>query len=119
MERIRSEREKALAGEVFRQGDPEMAKRRKRAKHLCFLFNHTDPDDEEGQKKLLEELIGSTSGEYCITAPFYCDYTDKKNYTEEFAKRLTAASEDQVPALLYCRFGKTGCLRKPQPSSQK
>ena len=78
MERIRSEREKALSGEVFRQGDPEMAKRRKRAKHLCFLFNHTDPDDEEGQKKLLEELIGSTSGEYCITAPFYCDYTDKK-----------------------------------------
>ena len=32
MDRIRSEREKALAGEVFRQGDPDMAKRRKRAK---------------------------------------------------------------------------------------
>ena len=74
MDETRSEREKALAGEVFRQGDPDLAKERKRAKHLCYLFNQTDPDDEPEQKKILTELIGRTAGEYCITAPFYCDY---------------------------------------------
>lgn len=99
MDRIRSEREKALAGEVFRQGDPDMAKRRKRAKHLCFLFNHTDPDDEEGHKKLLEELIGSTSGEYCITAPFYCDYGTYISLGSRFFANYNCTILDGAPVV--------------------
>ncbi|MBR0138390.1 MAG: sugar O-acetyltransferase [Erysipelotrichaceae bacterium] len=69
-----TEREKALAGYLFRQGDPDLARERNRAHELCFRYNQTNPTDTETQQKILKELIGSIKGTITINAPFYCDY---------------------------------------------
>lgn len=69
-----TERDKALAGYLFRQGDPVLAQERNRAHELCFQYNQTSPSDVEKQQEILKELIGNIKGTITINAPFYCDY---------------------------------------------
>ena len=70
----RSEREKMLAGELYRADDPELARERLRARELTASFNASDPGDELGRRSLLGELLGSMSDSAFIEPPFYCDY---------------------------------------------
>ncbi len=64
--------------------DKELIKEREVAKDLCYDFNNTRPSDEEGQKKILDKLIGKTHGVYTVTAPFYCDYGYNIEFGENF-----------------------------------
>ena len=65
-----SEKEKMLAGELYRANDPELVEERRRAKALCRRYNASQavPDAE-----ILRELLGRTTDAY-IEPPFFCDY---------------------------------------------
>lgn len=66
--------EKAMSGFVFKQGSEELARKRLRAKDLCFKLNNLLPSDAESRSMVIDSLIGR-KGENClITSPFYCDY---------------------------------------------
>lgn len=54
--------------------DKELINDRIAAKELCFEYNNTRPSDGEKQKELLTRLLGKTQENFCITAPFWCDY---------------------------------------------
>lgn len=54
--------------------DRELLDERVRAKDLCYQFNQLRPSDEEGQRALMEKLLGKTKGAFCVVAPFWCDY---------------------------------------------
>lgn len=54
--------------------DRELLEERMRAKNLCYDFNQLRPSETEKQKEILTKLLGKTKGEYCIMAPFWCDY---------------------------------------------
>ena len=54
--------------------DRDLLDERTRAKDLCYDFNQLRPSDEEGQQKLMKQLLGKTKGAFCIVAPFWCDY---------------------------------------------
>lgn len=54
--------------------DKELINDRIAAKELCFEYNSTRPSDREKQKELLTRLLGKTRENFCITAPFWCDY---------------------------------------------
>ena len=54
--------------------DKELINDRIAAKELCFEYNSTRPSDGEKQKELLKRLLGKTRENFCITAPFWCDY---------------------------------------------
>lgn len=54
--------------------DKELINDRIAAKELCFEYNSTRPSDGEKQKELLTRLLGKTRENFCITAPFWCDY---------------------------------------------
>lgn len=54
--------------------DKELINDRIAAKELCFEYNSTRPSDGEKQKELLTKLLGKTQENFCITAPFWCDY---------------------------------------------
>ena len=54
--------------------DIDLLKERNRAKDLCYEFNQLRPSDEEGKKCVLKKLFGKTKGEFCVLAPFWCDY---------------------------------------------
>ena len=47
---------------------------RVKAKDLCYQFNQLRPSDEEGQRAIMEKLLGKTKGAFCVVAPFWCDY---------------------------------------------
>ena len=54
--------------------DKELINDRIAAKELCFEYNSIRPSDGEKQKELLTRLLGKTRKNFCITAPFWCDY---------------------------------------------
>jgi maltose O-acetyltransferase len=69
-----TERERMLAGEHYRAGDPELVAERERALRLMSRFNATDPVDQPALRALLSELLGGLGGGTEIRPPLYCDY---------------------------------------------
>lgn len=53
-----TEKEKMLAGELYRATDPELAAEHMRAQDLLHRFNATRPEDLEKRLALLKELFG-------------------------------------------------------------
>jgi maltose O-acetyltransferase len=70
----RSEREKMLAGELYRANDPALERERLRARELTARFNACEPANEARRRSLLEELLGALGEGAWIEPPFYCDY---------------------------------------------
>ena len=68
-----SEREKMLAGELYRPGDAELAALRYRAQELMRAYNDTTVGQLE-RAPLLDRLLGSRGERVAIRAPFYVDY---------------------------------------------
>lgn len=54
--------------------DRELIRERAAAKELCYDFNSLRPSDDEGQRRIMRELLGRTGGAFTIVAPFWCDY---------------------------------------------
>lgn len=54
--------------------DVELLKERANAKDLCYRYNQLAPSDTGRQTELMARLLGKTSGDFCIVAPFWCDY---------------------------------------------
>ena len=70
-----TEKEKMLKQMLYDANyDKPLLAERTRAKELCFDYNNLRPSDEEGQRKILQQLLGKTGQNFCITAPFWCDY---------------------------------------------
>lgn len=54
--------------------DKELIEERVRAKDMCYEYNNLKPSDVKNQEKLLRKLLGKTKYNFCIIAPFWCDY---------------------------------------------
>jgi maltose O-acetyltransferase len=70
----RSEREKMLAGELYRANDADLEHERLRARELTARFNACEPADAAGRRSVLDELLGALGEGAWIEPPFYCDY---------------------------------------------
>lgn len=70
-----TEKEKMLAGMMYDANyDTELLEERVRAKEVCNDYNHLKPSEEKQQKTLMKHLLGKTGENFCIVAPFWCDY---------------------------------------------
>lgn len=70
-----TEKEKAMQGLLYDANyDKELLEERKKCKELCFQFNQLSPIMEEEQREIIKKLFGKTKENFCVTAPFYCDY---------------------------------------------
>jgi maltose O-acetyltransferase len=67
-----SEKEKMLAGELYRASDPELVRERQRCRSLLHAFN-TEPDEVQRQV-FLRDLLGRIGSGTFIQPPFACDY---------------------------------------------
>jgi maltose O-acetyltransferase len=67
------EKQKMIAGELYRPGDPQLRDDRIYARHLIHRFNHTAPDEQAVRAQLLEQLLGQ-SGDAYMEPSFRCDY---------------------------------------------
>ncbi|MEJ2502790.1 MAG: maltose acetyltransferase domain-containing protein, partial [Gemmatimonadota bacterium] len=70
----KTEREKMLAGELYRAADPELQAAYFRAQRLLARFNATALDDAEGRDALLRELFGAVGENAMVLPRFACDY---------------------------------------------
>lgn len=70
----RSEKEKMLAGELYRATGPELTGERRAAQHLLARYNATGPDDAAGRMALLRQLFGAVGDGADIQPRFHCDY---------------------------------------------
>ena len=70
----RSEKEKMLAGELYRAGGPELTGERQRAQRLLARYNSSASDDQAGRMALLRELFGAVGEGADIQPRFHCDY---------------------------------------------
>jgi maltose O-acetyltransferase len=68
----RSEKEKMLAGELYRPEDPELLAERLRCQSLLASFN-AEPD-EARRASMLREILGSAADGAIVLPPFLCDY---------------------------------------------
>lgn len=70
-----TEKEKARLGLLYDANyDEELLAERRRCKELCFQFNQLSPLKELEQKEIIGKLFGKTKENFCVTAPFSCDY---------------------------------------------
>jgi maltose O-acetyltransferase len=72
--RMRSEKEKMLAGELYDPTDPELVAGRLRARSLCQALAALSPSAPDAERAdLLAQLFGAPT-DARVTPPFFCDY---------------------------------------------
>lgn len=70
----RSEKEKMLAGELYRAVGEELAADAARADRLLHALNATTADELDRRDALLRELLGAVGEGAVLRPPFHCDY---------------------------------------------
>jgi maltose O-acetyltransferase len=70
----RSEKEKMLAGELYRPIGPDIAADNLRADRLLRAYNATGADESARRAVILGELLGSIGKGVILRPPLYCDY---------------------------------------------
>ncbi|MBP2313405.1 sugar O-acetyltransferase [Azospirillum soli] len=70
----RSEKDKMLAGELYRATGPEIVADQRRAGRLLHEYNATTVDEAERRSAILRELLGAVGDDTVIRPPFHCDY---------------------------------------------
>jgi maltose O-acetyltransferase len=69
-----TQRERMLAGELYRASDPELVAARLRARELTQRYNTTPAAARDEQRALLGELVGELGDKVWVEPPFHCDY---------------------------------------------
>jgi len=70
----RSQWERMIAGALYDASDPDLDRRRIRARRLTARFNASAPDDPAARTAILRELFGRMGEGVAIEPPLYCDY---------------------------------------------
>lgn len=70
----RSEKEKMLAGELYRSMGPELTGERQAAQRLLARYNATEAGDAAGRIALLRQLFGAVDDGADVQPRFHCDY---------------------------------------------
>lgn len=61
---MKTEKEKMVAGEMYRPDDPELVRARIQARKLVKMFNETAEEEIEKREKFLSELLGATGEKF-------------------------------------------------------
>ncbi len=70
----KTEKQKMLAGELYRSTDPELVTQRHKARRLTRLYNSTTEQETGRRSQILIQLFASVGSTIEIKPPFYCDY---------------------------------------------
>jgi maltose O-acetyltransferase len=72
--KLKSEKEKMLAGELYDASDRLLSQERRRARALTHQLNVTHYGDESAYKQILSALLPNAAADIWIEPPFFCDY---------------------------------------------
>ena len=71
---MQTEKEKMIAGEMYRPEDAELSRERRQARLRFTAFNESAADEEEKRRSLLRALLPNGGEGLMIEPPFFCDY---------------------------------------------
>lgn len=74
IDRVKSEKEKMLAGELYDPLDPQLSEERTKARFLIKALNESREDEPEERARILKELMPNAGTGLWLQPPFYCDY---------------------------------------------
>jgi maltose O-acetyltransferase len=69
-----TEKEKMLAGKLYRASDETLTRERMRARKCCQDFNSAAWDDHPARQEILSRLLGTCHPDTFIEPSFKCDY---------------------------------------------
>jgi len=81
---MKSEREKMVAGELYRPADKELTDRRMEIRELIRQYNDTTSYEHAKRSDLLQLIVGSAEGNVYIEPTFRCDYGYNIHLGENF-----------------------------------
>jgi maltose O-acetyltransferase len=67
-------RERMLAGELYRDDDPELVEERRACAEMLDRFNATRSSEHADRREILEQLLGAVGEGSWIMPRFQCDY---------------------------------------------
>lgn len=83
-DRMKTEKEKMIAGEIYNPEDPLLVKDRKEARRKVRIYNQTLETDEEKRVEILKELLGSTGENIYMEPNIRFDYGYNTHVGENF-----------------------------------
>lgn len=107
-----SEKDRMLAGELYRADDRELLEADRRARRLTRLFNATTEEELDRRLSLLNELLGSMGEGSYIEPPFRCDYGSNIHIGVRFFANFDCIVLDACPVVIGddVMFGPRVCL---------
>lgn len=84
MQKMKTEKEKMLNGELYNAADLELLRDRMNARKLTRLFNKSLETEDNKRTELLNQLFGSTGKNLYIEPTFRCDYGYNIHVGENF-----------------------------------
>ncbi|MFG6149574.1 sugar O-acetyltransferase [Halobacillus sp. B23F22_1] len=95
-----SEKEKMIAGELYKSWDEELVYERQRARQLLHEYNHSKVTEEHYRGQILQDLFGS-SGEGAFVEPmFQCDYGYNIHVGDHFFANFNCVFLDVCPIMI-------------------
>ncbi|ULQ59157.1 sugar O-acetyltransferase [Brucepastera parasyntrophica] len=95
-----TEKEKMLAGLVYKSFDEELSGERIKAKKLVHELNKLEPDEYEKRRELFLLLLGKTDGDFWIETPFRCDYGYNISIGKNFYANFNCTILDCAPIVI-------------------
>lgn len=90
------EKQKMIAGEMYRPADETLRRDSLRARQLTHRYNHTSPDEKHERQAILNELLGRANSA-CIEPSFRCDYGYNIYLGKEFYANFDCVMLDVCP----------------------
>lgn len=104
-----TEREKMLAGELYRPADEELGRMRVEARALTDRLNQTSMGELELRSTILKQLFGSTGERIHVESNFRCDYGCHIHVGEDFYANFDCVILDVAEVRIGDR-----CMLAPQ-----
>lgn len=97
---MQSEKEKMIAGALYRASDPELVADRMTARKLQKAYNDSSPDELEKRKAILRDLLGHCPAAIEIEPPFRCDYGYNIRVGDSFYANFDCVVLDCAPVTI-------------------
>ncbi|KAI8579611.1 hypothetical protein K450DRAFT_241814 [Umbelopsis ramanniana AG] len=94
---METEKQKMIAGKMYNAMDPELRADIKRARDKITSFNQSAHSDEDTRKMLLQDLLGTTSGNCYIEPPLRVDYGYNIHVGKNFYANFNCVFLDCAP----------------------
>jgi maltose O-acetyltransferase len=72
--KMKTEKEKMMAGEMYDPMDQQLVEERMQARLLTKALNETREDHTTGRSLIIKKLMPHASADLLLQPPFYCDY---------------------------------------------